>query len=79
MRTTLDLDDNLLRAARRQAAANGTTLTAFVEHALAASLVRPAAGVDRYQFHWKTHRGRTLPGVDLADRDRLYERMDGRS
>jgi len=79
MRTTLDLDDDLLTAARRQAAANGTTLTAFVEHALAASLTRPAVAESQYQFRWKTHRGRTLPGVDVADRDRLYERMDGRS
>ncbi len=79
MRTTLDLDDALLTAARRQAAANGTTLTAFVEHALAASLTRPAVTENQYQFRWKTHRGRTLPGVNVADRDRLYDRMDGRS
>jgi hypothetical protein len=77
MRTTLDLDDELLKAARCRAAENGTTLTAFVEHALAASLIRPAATA--YTLRWKTHRGRTLPGVDVADRDRLYEQMDGRS
>jgi Arc/MetJ family transcription regulator len=40
MRTTIDIDDRLLAAARRRAAENGTTLTAFVEHALAASLAR---------------------------------------
>jgi len=79
MRTTLDLDDDLLKAARCRAAENGTTLTAFVEHALAASLIRPAAAATAYTLRWKTHRGRTLPGVDLADRDRLYEQMDGRS
>ena len=79
MRTTLDLDDNLLSAARRQAAKNGMTLTAFVEHALAASLIRPAVDETPYQLDWKTHRGRMLPGVNPADRDRLYECMDGRS
>ena len=79
MRTTLDLDDALLTAARRQAAANDMTLTAFVEHALAASLTRPAVTENQYEFRWKTHRGRTLPGVNVADRDRLYDRMDGRS
>jgi hypothetical protein len=43
MRTTLDIDDQLLEAARRRAAKKGTTLTAFVEHALAATLAsRPA-------------------------------------
>jgi hypothetical protein len=79
MRTTLDIDDRLLAAARRVAAEKGTTLTAFVEHALAASLTRRAAGDPCYRLQWKTHRGRALPGLDVSDRDRLFERMEGRS
>jgi hypothetical protein len=79
MRTTLDIDDRLLEAARRRAAEKGTTLTAFVEHALAASLARRPATDSPYRLDWKTHRGRTLAGVDVSDRDRLYERMEGRS
>jgi len=79
MRTTLDIDDRILAAARRRAAEKGTTLTAFVEHALAASLLDRGASESRYEFRWTTHRGRTLPGVDLSDRDRLLERMEGRS
>jgi hypothetical protein len=79
MRTTLDIDDRLLAAARRVAAEKGTTLTAFVEHALAASLTQRGTADTAYRLQWKTHRGRTLPGVDVADRDRLFERMEGRS
>jgi len=79
MRTTLDIDDRLLAAARRVAAEKGTTLTAFVEHALAASLTQRATADKAYRLQWKTHRGRTLPGVDVADRDRLFESMEGRS
>jgi hypothetical protein len=79
MRTTIDIDDRLLAAARRRAAENGTTLTAFVEHALAASLARRPSAAKSYQLAWKTHPGRTLPGVDLTDRDRLFEQMEGRS
>jgi hypothetical protein len=79
MRTTLDIDDELLAAARRVAAEKGTTLTAFVEHALAASLTRRGVTDTCYRLQWKTHRGRTLPGVDVSDRDRLFERMEGRS
>ena len=79
MRTTLDIDDRLLAAARRRAAEKGTTLTAFVEHALAASLADRGSTDKCYRLRWKTHRGRTLPGVDLSDRDRLFERMEGRS
>jgi hypothetical protein len=78
MRTTLDLDDAILAAARRRAAEKGTTLTAYVEHALAAALAeRPTAGVP-YRLEWLTRRGRILPGVDIADRDRLYDVMDAR-
>lgn len=79
MRTTLDIDDRLLAAARRVAAEKGTTLTAFVEHALAASLTQRGTADKTYRLQWKTHRGRTLPGVDVADRDRLFERMERRS
>ena len=77
MRTTLDIDDRLLEAARRRAAEKGSTLTAFVEHALAAALVQRDAKT-AYRLEWKTHPGRTLPGVDIADRDRLFEVMEGR-
>jgi len=79
MRTKIAIDDRLLAAARRRAAENGTTLTAFVERALAACLARLPAAAKPYRLAWKTHRGRTLPGVDITDRDRLLERMEGRS
>ena len=78
MRTTLDLDDALLAAAKRRAAEKGTTLTAFVEHALAAALARRGPSATRYRLEWKTHRGRLLPGADVADRDRLLDVMEGR-
>jgi hypothetical protein len=79
MRTTIDINDRLLAAARRRAAEDGITLTAFIEHALAACLTRRPAAAKPYRLTWKTHRGRTLPGVDVADRDRLFEQMEGRS
>jgi hypothetical protein len=78
MRTTLELQDQLIAAAKRRAAENGTTLTAFVESALAAALVRPHASGAGYRLEWKTHRGRLLPGVDINDRDRLYEVLEDR-
>ena len=78
MRTTLNLKDSLLSAAKRRAAQKGTTLTAFVEDALAAALVRPHAQDTAYRFEWKTKRGRLLPGVDVSDRDRLFDVLEGR-
>jgi hypothetical protein len=77
MRTTLDISDPLLAAAKRRAAEKGTTLTAFVEAALAAALTRRPARGETYRLAWKTHRGRLLPGVDIADRDRLFDTMEG--
>jgi len=78
MRTTLDLDDKLLDAARRRAADQGATLTAFVEEALAAALAPRPRGRVPYKLRWKTHRGRLLPGIDITDRDSLFDAMDGR-
>lgn len=78
MRTTLDLDDALLTEAKRRAAAKGTTLTAFVEHALAAALAGRDETGPRYRLAWKTHRGSSPPTVDVADRDHLIDVMEGR-
>lgn len=78
MRTTLDIDDDLLRAARRRAAERGTTLTGVIEEALAAALATKPAREKPFRLRWKPHRGRLRPGVDLADRDALFEAMDGR-
>lgn len=78
MRTTLDLDDRILAAAKRRARERGTTLTAVVEEALAATLAQRASRGRRYHLRWKTHRGRLLPGIDVTDRDSLFDAMDGR-
>ncbi len=78
MRTTLDLDDALLHAARKRAAERGKTLTAVVEEALAALLASRPPAARKYRLRWKTHKGRLLPGVNLADRDSLYDIMEGR-
>jgi hypothetical protein len=79
MRTTLDLDDALVRQAKRRAADEDTTLTAVIERALRAYLTPPRAARKRFRLRLLTKRGRLVPGVNLADRDALYERMEGRA
>lgn len=74
MRTTLDLNDELLRAAKRLANREGTTLKAVVERALR-SLLKPAPRKG-YRLRWRTERGRLLPGVILEDRDALFDVME---
>jgi len=77
MRTTFDLNDELLRRAKRAAAADGTSLKAVVERALRAHL-GGAASRGPYRLQWRSEQGRVLPGVRLDDRDALFDLMDGR-
>jgi len=77
MRTTIDFIDDVLRRAKKRAADDGVSLRDLVERALRSYLeTRPRrAG---YRLRWRTERGRLQPGVDLDDRDALFDRMDGR-
>ena len=78
MRTTVRLEDDLLRQTKEFAARRGTTLTAVIREALQAYLARPdqisAEPVDLPV----SGQGGTLPGVDLDDSAQLYDLMDGR-
>lgn len=76
MKTTLNLDDELLRRGKRLAAERGTTLTALVEAALRAELAGPARRPP-FVLHLPTERGDRPPPVDPADRDALYDLMEG--
>ena len=78
MRTTVDLDDQLLSAARKLAAEEGTTLTSVIERALAALLAPRPPATPRFRLKWTVRKGRAAPPVDIADRDALYDAMEGR-
>ena len=78
MRTTIRLDDNLLRRAKRAAADRGTTLTALIEDAVRRALA-PAGPSARTREPLPTFRGDGLqPGVDLDDTAALLDVMDAR-
>ena len=78
MRTTLDIDDHLYRAAKVKAAKEGKTLTRVVEEALR-EYVAPNGPSKPFKLRWVTERGQLLPGVNIDDRDSLYEIMEGRA
>jgi Arc/MetJ family transcription regulator len=78
MRTTVDIDDAILAAAKRRAAERGRTLTAFIEEALTAALLDKPRDSSAFRLRWKPHSGRLRPGVDLSDRDALLDAMEGR-
>jgi hypothetical protein len=76
MRTTLDLNDELLRQAKERALKEGQPLRAVVEDALRRHLKpRPAS---RFRLKWGPPvKGKIQPGVDLSNRSRLLDLMDG--
>lgn len=76
MRTTIRLDDQLLRAAKQYAAERGTTLTAVIEDALREVLARREPQ-DREPFRLVTFgQGGLRRGVDLDDSAGLLDLMD---
>jgi Arc/MetJ family transcription regulator len=77
MRTTIEISDDLFRRAKTRAADEGTTLREVVELALRAYLSRQMKR-SGYELQWRSERGRILPGVNLDDRDALFDLMDGR-
>ena len=79
MRTTLSLDGDLMREVKRHAMHTNQTVSAIVETALRDLLERESKPRKKRPFRWVTVKGRLLPGVDLTDRNSLYEIMENRS
>ena len=77
MRTTLDVNDEVLRSAKQRAANDGIPLRAVVERALR-SYLEGGARKSGYRLRWRPERGRLRPGVRLDDRDALFDLMEGR-
>lgn len=76
MRTTLNLDDELMRRVRRRAAESGRTITEIMDAAVRELLEREAKPPASHRLRWVTVRGKTQPAVDLTDRDALFRRME---
>jgi hypothetical protein len=78
MRTTIRLDDDLLREAKAVAARTGRTLTAVIEDGLREALSRHKARPARPRIALPAFKGKGLrPGVDLDDAAGLLDVMDG--
>jgi len=76
MRTTIRLDEHLLRQAKQHALASGKTLTAVLEQALRESLTRRTAAALHEPLQLNTFRGGGVrPGVDLDDSASLLDVM----
>jgi len=78
MSVTVDLDDALLRAARKRAAERGETLTALIEEAPCALLATLPPAAERFRLRWEAHKEPLLPGGNPPVRDSLHDAMAGR-
>jgi plasmid stability protein len=76
MRTTINIDDDLLAEAKQVAARTGRSLTAVVEDALRESLHRRHQPVRRTVELTVFGEGGVQPGVDLDDSSALLELME---
>ena len=77
MKTTLNFDDRLIRAAKARAAQDGEPLTRLIERAIRQYLEPAKPAGEPFELKLITKKTRTLPGVDLADRKSLYDIMEG--
>ena len=75
-RTTIDIDDALLRELKGQAAREGRTLQSVVNERLRQRTT--ASPTPRFSLNLTGWHGDLRPGVDLCDRDALFDLMDGR-
>ena len=76
-RTTLRLDDDLLRRLKERAAREGSTLQSLANDLLRQGLTRPKRSSD-YVLELAGWRAEVRPGIDLLDRDSLFDAMEDR-
>lgn len=77
-RTTVRLPDDLVRRAKRKAAAEGRSLTALIEDGLRRVLNEraPAGKADRILPPVSAATGGLMPGIDLNDTAAMQEMED---
>lgn len=78
MRTTLNLNDALARAAKKHAAGKGRSLTSLIEEALWSYLQPPRRATRSFRLRLVTKKGRRVPRLNRTDRDALYDHMEDR-
>jgi hypothetical protein len=77
MRTTIRINDDLLKQAKKRAAAEGRTLTSLVEDGLVLVLSKAKTGRrKRIELPVSKATGGVLPGIDLNRSSDLEEAMN---
>ena len=80
MRTTIRLDENILKKAKQTAVERNISLTKLIEEALREKLYRRPVSSTTQKVRLPTFQGRGLqPGVDLNDMKALIDLMNEQS
>jgi hypothetical protein len=74
MRTTLDIDDPILKEVKAIHAREGRSIGAVVSELLAEALARRRRSRAGPAFHWTSRPMKSL--VDLADKETVYAALD---
>jgi len=77
MRTTVSLDDHLLREAKQRAAASNRSLSAFIADALQEVMARDSQAGEPEPVHLLTVKGKLLPGINYDSFAELNDRAEG--
>ena len=74
MRTTLDIDDPILKEVKAIHQREGRSIGAVVSELLAEALARRRPARARPSFHWTSRPMKSL--VDIADKENVYAVLD---
>jgi hypothetical protein len=74
MRTTLDIDDPILREVKALHEREGRSMGSVVSELLAEALARRQASRARPAFHWTSREMKAL--LDLSDKEAVYAALD---
>ena len=72
------IEDKLLRELKKKAAEQGRTLQAVANDLLRRALAIPGRPRNGFKLNLHGWEAKEQPGVDLLDRDKLFDLMDGR-
>ncbi len=76
MKTTLNLDPELMKSVKQRALDTNQTITALVETSLRQLLAREHQVGKPYRFDWKPVSGKLIAPVDISNRDSLLDFLD---
>lgn len=76
-RTTINLDENLLEKIRAFGSQRGWSLSKTISELLKVVIYTGEKKQEK-EFHWVTFKGEVVKGLDIDDRDSIYEMMGER-